>query len=119
MIVKKVNISGFKKTLLMYIFLPLAGIFIFSNLINASIDKNGLSIKSSDFWFDRITKCAGSYKLIKIVANNDLRNVTEDIENPFEDDLCEFLCFACLKGFCCFAHILVFGWLHCFVHFGF
>ena len=87
MIIKKVNLSEIKKTILMYILLPLVGIFIFSNLINASIDKNGLSIKSSDFWFDRITKYAGSYKLIKIVANDDLRNVTEDIENPFEDDL--------------------------------
>ena len=41
-------------------------------------------ISKEDFWFDRITKYVGTSKLIKLVANEDLHNIVDDIENPYE-----------------------------------
>ncbi|MAH88975.1 MAG: hypothetical protein CMJ06_02885 [Pelagibacterales bacterium] len=58
--------------------------FVFINLINASIDKNGLNVRDDFFWFDKITYYVSTYKLIKVAANEDLNNIIDDIENPFE-----------------------------------
>ena len=69
------------------IYLPTVAffVFVFINIINASIDNNNL-FSNKDFWFDRITKYAGTYKLLKLAANEDLNNIIEDIKNPFEDN---------------------------------
>ena len=67
-------------------FLPITAffLFVFINLINASIDNDNTFSNKTDFWFDRITKYVGTYKLIRIVANEDLKNIVDDIENPYE-----------------------------------
>ena len=78
------NNQKIKKLLLSYLLLAGFFIFVFINLINASIDNKNAFIQNSNFWFDRITKYVGTYKLIRVAVNEDLNNIIEDIENPFE-----------------------------------
>ncbi len=78
------NNQKIKKLSLSYLLLAGFFIFVFINLINASIDNKNAFIQNSNFWFDKITKYVGTYKLIKVAVNEDLNNIIEDIENPFE-----------------------------------
>mgnify|MGYP001161648519 FL=1 len=81
------NNNKIRKILIIYIPLIFFLIFIFLNLINASIDKDNIQFKEKDFWFDRITKYVGTYKLIKVVTSDqDINKIIDDIENPFEGD---------------------------------
>ena len=82
---KFLKLNLYLKKLLIY-FIPIIIIlfFIFLNLINASIDRNNLFFNQNNFWFDKITNYVGTYKLMKIAANEDLKNIIEDIDNPFE-----------------------------------
>ena len=61
-------------------------LFVVINLINASIENDNTFLNKSDFWFDKITKYVGTYKLIRIAANEDLKNIVNDIENPYENN---------------------------------
>ena len=84
------NIRQNSKTrFLLLFYLPLIAIFLltFMALINASIDNSKVLFNENDFWFDKITKYAGTSKLINIAANEDLNNIIEDIENPFEGNI--------------------------------
>ena len=56
-------------------------------LINASIDNSKVLFSENDFWFDKITKYVGTSKLINIAANENLNNIIDDIENPFEGNI--------------------------------
>ena len=74
---------------LLLFYLPLTAIFlfVFMALINASIDNSKVLFSENDFWFDKITKYAGTSKLINIAANENLNNIIDDIENPFEGNI--------------------------------
>ena len=83
----KKEIKNYSKIkFLAFFYLPIfLFLFLFLiSLINASIDNNKVIISKEDFWFDRITKYVGTSKLIKLVANEDLHNIVDDIENPYE-----------------------------------
>ena len=82
----KKEIKNYSKIkFLAFFYLPIfLFLFLFLiSLINASIDNNKVIISEEDFWFDRITKYVGASKLIKLVANEDLHNIVDDIENPY------------------------------------
>ena len=74
---------------LLLFYLPLIAIFLltFMTLINASIDNNKVLFNKNDFWFDKITKYAAASKFINIAANENLNNIIDDIENPYEGNI--------------------------------
>ena len=61
-------------------------IFILIGCINASIKEGYISLDiKNGLWFERISNYAARSKfIINIAAKEDLHNIVEDIENPFE-----------------------------------
>ncbi len=81
--------NNFKVKYFFVLYLPLLVLFLFISvkLIHASIENRKIFLNGTDFWFDRITKYASTYKLLKLAANEDLNNIIDDIDNPFEGNI--------------------------------